>query len=181
MARPLKRLVPDDLRGLTDPPWDVLRQMREIDRTCELINVAPGIWWLGRCTMNELRMKRGARIVERHRQMAADGMQFDPRRAMLFILMAAGFAYVAEYRTSAPDSSIVDDFRERYWNLQHRLKSVVEEQQAISRGDKRTAEVEQRAREIVPLALEGFDHAQKAPVSIIKPTPKEVLTLGRHS
>lgn len=112
-----------------EAPGHVLRALRVIDPTAELIYMGEGRWLLGRLAPSSSIRVAGERLVESCRR-AVKGRKpnaLDARRYLFAQLRLNGFQPTAEYVfRGSPDSSVVIDQQLMDWMYRHTTDTELE-------------------------------------------------------
>lgn len=141
--------------ALRTAPEHVVRGLREIDPTTELVYFGRGRWILGSVRPDVAVAAQAERILGRAYKLAAFAAE-NPRfkvnpsnirrllgRIDFAYLALQGFRSIAEYRVQgAPDSAIVEDFRRADWMFKH---TTDEELWQMLEAPKEKARAEARA------------------------------------
>lgn len=172
------------------PPDELVRNLREIDPTAEIIYAGVGHWLLGRYRPNRVVEEKGIRMIKAIRKMeriVSATAHPDIRtvrkvlafRRWTYELFRMGFRKTAKYkRHGEPGSDIVEDFRARIYNLQ-RIDRI--EQELLDQADAdvqllRTLEqAEADARE---KAKDAHRHAFRKPLHSIPSTVRHRRRVG---
>lgn len=170
-------LLPPHLQQPRTAPPGLVLQLREIDKTAELVNICEGVWWLGCVRPNEAKRLRSAHAL--HRML---GTRNAPAgRVLRAMLGEYGFTFIAEYRIEGePTSAIVADFRERDYLWRHRPDETFEERLNEYDREKEVAKAD-RLDEIRVGGKDAFEFALKNPHSVgmkAPPTPSRIITDG---
>lgn len=165
-----------DIPQLRVCPVEVLRDLRLIVPTAELVYMGEGMWLLGSVERTNLRERAGRYKIQRARS-----AQIRSRRDLArwrYVawegeLLTQGFAPIKVFEGD-PDSRIVEYLREREYNwardLDDAWKRVV-----YDRDDDEDAELDALHTSLVDekRLMEAYRWGFKRPVSIIKPEPKK--------
>jgi hypothetical protein len=144
-----------DFPQLRTAPKDVVRGLREVDPTAELVYLEKGRWLLGSVRWNRDLVAAARRILGRALKVAHNSTKHGPThqiehlprvrgRVQFALLAMQGFRPITEYKIQgSPDSRVVEDFRRRDWlfkntsDLEHEamLSSESEERKREARAD----------------------------------------------
>lgn len=133
-------------------PIDVVRGLREVDPTAELVYMERGRWLLGSVRWNRDLVQQSARILARAIEAASRASKFAPThqmeqlrrirgRVQFAVLGSQGFRPITEYVIQgAPNSRIVEDFRRRDWMFKNTTDTELETMlNAASESNKQAA------------------------------------------
>lgn len=154
-----------ELEGVERPPDDLLRRLREITPTLELLGIGNDIWWLLRHEHNRERYRKSVEILRT--SLAVEKNRWVRLQAKLAI---RGFGKISEWQGN-PDSRILLDWQRKDWKERHGLLDAEFEARLLeSDGTMHT----QRRKRILQdkRESEGRDiwrHSFRKPTSIIRP------------
>lgn len=153
------------LEGLERPPDDLLRRLRAITPTLELIGIGEGIWWLGRVEWNRDRYTKSVSLLKG--SLAIEKNRWVRLQAKLAI---RGFGKISEWQAT-PNSRILLDWQRKDWKERHNLLDAEFEDRLLeSDGTMDTLRRKRLLRD--KNYSENRDiarHAFRHPVSIVKP------------
>lgn len=102
-----------------EAPRDIVRALRDVDETAELLYLGEGKWVLGRVRPTPERFEGGKRLLRQAWELAQKGGMTEERwykRIRSARLTMQGFAKFGMYEFKGdPDWRIVRDFREALW------------------------------------------------------------------
>lgn len=167
----VERLVQFESPDAIDTPLLLLAELREIDRTAELVYAGEGRWWLGAVSANEERRHRAELMMAQIEQLEV--AQKAARTLMLCHLNLQGFALIEAYHgrdpmgtmlvNPGPDEyhcTIVEDFRERDANWRRdQGKAKFTERLLASMKEPERREAEAQMKEY--LATDGRDQYRR--------------------
>lgn len=111
-----------DFPQAREAPADLVRRLRALDPTTDLIYAGDGRWWLGRVRPNSERRAEAFKILERASNLPV-GATLNARskeRVRLALLAYQGFAIAETYEMQGePDGRIVRDWQRALWSLEH--------------------------------------------------------------
>jgi hypothetical protein len=147
-------------------PEDIVRRLREIDPSFELVYWGAGVWRLGRIwPFHAARVTKARRILAM--EFARDTQQEGNVR--MARLAAEGFRSTCDYHQNDPDDRIVQDARIRIYNLREARHRVFQERLSETMGDQRLAESQRVAKDAASsMAGDAWDYAYRKPVSVMK-------------
>jgi hypothetical protein len=141
-------------------PREVIQHLREIDPSFDLHWVG-NAWLLGRVRPTDLRYRQGGRVLN------AELMSVEVDRGTIEYAKLAmqGFAATCSYDQPEADSRIVEDARERIYNLANRRESTfLARQDETLGGPKHRESMRQTKLGAENLAGEAWRRAFKRPV-----------------
>lgn len=154
------------VEGQECPP-ELLAQLRAIDDTVELVHFGGGDWRLGAVMLTDERQRDGAMILDQLSKLDHP----NPKNLLLARLAIQGFATIEKYTATAgifntvTDSegnfcTVLEDFRARdmAWR-KDQGRSVFEERLAVTNGDERRREDDERLREFI--RTDGRSHYRR--------------------
>lgn len=110
-----------DWPQLRTAPVEVVRELRSLDPTMEIVYRGEGRWTVGRVRPNQLRRKQAEGVLTTAFSVLSVGKRFNARSKdkIEWALMALqGFSPIQDYY-GEPDSSVVNDIRMKLWMLEH--------------------------------------------------------------
>lgn len=129
-------------------PTDILRELRELDPTCEVVYLGPRQWLVGRVRPNRAARRIAERMMESVTStLSVSAANATARRARVALAMLGlqGFRPVAEYRLNDLDGRVVNEFRESQWRMQHTSDTELERAwDAEQEAKKAAADAERR-------------------------------------
>ncbi len=135
--------------GDREPPDSLIRQLREIDPSLELVYAGDGWWWLGSVREPTQFQIRGANLLL---EQEANRATANPRNLLRATLALQGFRYIAEYRSEGDPGveatfdragrrvAILEDVQERHHNWAEdpeQGEAVFQDRLAVSGGEDR--------------------------------------------
>lgn len=155
----------------TEPPADVLRQLREVDPTAELLYLGAGSWVVGRVRTGRPRQDAALKIL-RSAIADAEARKLDEaawyQRIRYARAVRQGFAPIALYQFQGlPDGRVVKEFREAVWWSEHDRGG--HEARRREDGGKEARVRAARADLTDPARHREAARIMRAPVSIISP------------
>lgn len=152
----MRRLV--DFPQARQAPESLIRRLREVDETAELVYLGPDTWALGTVRPNQVQRRAAQTILS---NMLTAGRA--ERSSVAYALLALqGFRQVALYRMREPDGRIAIDFQRRDWAWRHKAEATVH---AALLESERSDVGERMAQDVVERNREAWRWAFKRPVS----------------
>jgi len=107
-------------------PWDVVRQLREVDPTTTLVYIGLGHWLLGSVQPNGFRRQLADRLIANQWRLPAEKRR--PGVILWGRLLRSGFRAIALYSEEQINNGYaLLDFRRREWNWRNRPEQAFEE------------------------------------------------------
>lgn len=157
----MNRLVAHDNPEARPTPLLLLADLREIDRTIELVYVGDRIWWMGSVRANAERQKKGELILSQ--MMALDAVHHQrptiKRNLMLGRLLIQGFARIEAFTDHGDPAGVVTVAADTPHAWQTTMKQYLVEADHHWKHDGE-AVVEQRLRETSSEARKAENQAE---------------------
>lgn len=123
--------------GQRECSWQLLTDLREIDRTVDLHYLGEGVWMLGSVKPNKWRYEAAGAVLRSEHDRST-------WMRRLWELGLYGFARMGEYKIyGEPNSRILQDFARKDWHYRHNREAAFDKALAMADG---TLELEARQK-----------------------------------
>lgn len=165
-----------DIQATREAPSDVVRRLRELDPSVEVICLGWNRWIVGRMRPTRDTYRIATRMLATYWKMpaAARAAKRGVQRYRFALAALQGFRPVHEYTLSELDGRVVKDFQESQWRMNHSRSDLVAEWEAAETAERERRRAllrdEHRAADVINYAkTSNFGRATPSVQSSITP------------